>query len=495
MQSRITKLQSLIEKAAERARSEKRDVLVSLMDRVDEIDPLDALDVMSARISSGGVTWPAPAAERMYWERPSEGFVLAALGAARTFEYSGRERFESASRDWELLVKDAIIDEGDPAPVTGPMLMGGFSFDADGPHTRMWDGFSSAHLIVPRILVSLAKGEARVTMNVVVSPDGKPDFDVKALSELVDSVGSRSLRPDFDGDFISAEPGSSDLSTRGEWQEMVRTAIAEIRGGRLDKVVLARGIRVTAPDAIDVVPLLRSLRSVHTESFIFGIWESDRAFVGASPERLVRLTGRDVEASSLAGTIERGATPAADSANAETLRRSMKDLAEHAAVRDELFSALTQTCDDVRAAENPSLLTLPNMHHLHTSLRARLRDGGSLLELVGRLHPTPAVGGSPRDAALRFIEAHENLDRGWYAAPVGWIGRSGGEFAVALRSALIRGNEATLFAGCGIVRDSDPDLEYAESSLKLQAMQSAIAVSISGEPADLAMTSVSERSA
>jgi isochorismate synthase EntC len=161
-------------------------------------------------------------------------------------------------------------------------------------------------------------------------------------------------------------------------------------------------------------------------------------------------------------------------------------------VRNELYAALSETCDDVRAASEPSVLTLPHVHHLHTSLRARLRDDGSLLNLVAQLHPTPAVGGSPREPALSFIREHENLDRGWYAAPVGWIGGQGGEFAVALRSALIDDSTAILFAGCGIVADSDPDLEYAESNLKLQAMQSAIGASIAANPSLLQMTTVSE---
>jgi isochorismate synthase EntC len=174
---------------------------------------------------------------------------------------------------------------------------------------------------------------------------------------------------------------------------------------------------------------------------------------------------------------------------------SAKDLAEHAAVRNELHAALSESCDDVSAPRQPSILTLPHVHHLHTSIHARLRENGSVLGLVAQLHPTPAVGGSPRDAALRFLEEHENLDRGWYAAPVGWLGLGGGEFAVALRCAIVDEDEAVLFAGCGIVADSDPDLEYAESSLKLQAMDSSIAASLPGPSSDLVMTTVSERSA
>jgi isochorismate synthase EntC len=132
-------------------------------------------------------------------------------------------------------------------------------------------------------------------------------------------------------------------------------------------------------------------------------------------------------------------------------------------------------CDDVTAADGPALLSLPNVHHLHTAVRARLRDPHTILQLVAQLHPTPAVGGAPRNAALRFIREHEQMDRGWYAAPIGWLQRNRGEFAVALRSALVTGAQASLFAGCGVVADSDPDQEYAESLLKLRPMESALA--------------------
>jgi menaquinone-specific isochorismate synthase len=163
-------------------------------------------------------------------------------------------------------------------------------------------------------------------------------------------------------------------------------------------------------------------------------------------------------------------------------------------VRDALYEALAESCDNVVAPETPVILSLSNVHHLHTPLRATLRQGKSLLDLVERLHPTPAVGGTPRDAALQFIRANEGLDRGWYAAPVGWIGESSGEFAVALRSALIHGEHATLFAGCGIVLDSDPDMEVDESNLKLQAMKSALTASLVRPRESLEAAAASDRS-
>ena len=178
---------------------------------------------------------------------------------------------------------------------------------------------------------------------------------------------------------------------------------------------------------------------------------------------------------SLAGSIRRGKTPAEDARLGQTLLDSAKDRAEHAVVVRALGEALGETCDRLQVSDTPSLLKLGHIQHLCTPITGHLANGHTLLDLVERLHPTPAVGGRPREAALRLIRACEGLDRGWYAGPVGWLDAQGeGEFAVALRSALLHGNTATLFAGCGIVADSDPEREYAESRLKLKPMLTAL---------------------
>jgi isochorismate synthase len=242
--------------------------------------------------------------------------------------------------------------------------------------------------------------------------------------------------------------------------------------------VLARSVRAECAVEIDAFSVIRSLENVHRSAFVFALWSGEKVFAGASPELLARQEGNEVRASSLAGTIVRGRTPEDDAAKARALETSVKDRAEHAAVRDAIYEALSATCDDVAAPDEPVILSLSNVHHLHTPLSARLREGKSLLDLVEQLHPTPAVGGTPRDPALNFIRENERLDRGWYAAPIGWIGSGAGEFAVALRSAVIDGKEATLFAGCGIVLDSDPGMEVEESNLKLQTMKSALGASI-----------------
>ena len=484
MSSRKTNFDSLIEIASARARANGNRVLVSLTESIDAADPLAVLERVVSRAPSSEIARELISTGQMYWSRPGDSFAMAGVGAAATFENSGPGRFAAIDHEWKSMIQSAVV-KGPRAsiPGTGPVLMGGFSFEPNGPRTELWSGFGSSNLVIPALLITSSSGESWLTINAIVSGDGQTNIDTIALTSLADSVLRASSRLEAEA-IVSDDVSSLSLSSDVEWRKLVSRAVEQIRNGQLEKVVVARAVHAFSTRTIDVFTMLRLLESVHTQSFVFGVWQSGRAFAGATPERLVRLSGRLVEASSLAGTIERGATASEDAANVSRLRQSAKDLAEHAAVREELVAALTANCDDVRAPAEPSVFTLPHVHHLHTPLHARLRDNSSLLDLVANLHPTPAVGGSPRDEALQFIAEHENLDRGWYASPVGWIDGNGGEFAVALRSALIDENEAILFAGCGIVADSDPDLELAESNLKLQAMQSAIEASVSAPAVD-----------
>jgi isochorismate synthase len=391
----------------------------------------------------------------------------------------------TVDRAWSALLAGALVDDarGDGnrgATGRGPLLVGGFSFAPEGPHSDTWRGFPGSHLVVPRLQLASTRGECWLTLSAIVSSDGEPDASPEELVRLCRSILTSSTA-DSDAPWTGSSGTALTYSSpmrAAEWRGLVEDATSAIRAGRLHKVVLARAVHGTAPRDLDVIAVLRHLRAAQPDCFVFGYWRGDRVFVGASPERLVRLDGRVVQASSLAGSAARGASVQEDDALAAALLASEKDRAEHGAVRDALRTGLADLCDDVVAPETPSLLTLRHVHHLHTPVSAVLRRGHSLLDVVARLHPTPAVGGTPRAAALEFIRRHERLDRGWYAAPIGWIGRDSGEFAVALRSAVIAGSDATLFAGCGIVAASEPDREFAESLVKLRPMQAALATAI-----------------
>jgi len=460
-------------------------MLVSSIEKIGSVDPLAVLERLVERALVDDRIATLIEQGRAYWARPRDAFAIAAIGAVTTLNPTGADRFATVDEGWHSFIRDAVIEGADANRGVGPLLIGGFSFEADGPKSSAWSGFGAASLILPRIIVTSVNGDSYITINRTKNDDRDRD----AIASVRREIGMAASA--FEDSPVQSKLDIEELRSAGSWKKTVADAVKTIRSGDMDKVVLARAEVAKAESDYDVFATLRHLKTMHRDSFVFGCWRGDRAFVGASPERLARVEGRDVEVSSLAGTIPRGRNEKEDQDNARALSASSKDLKEHAAVRDVLNAELAHDCETVNAPEQPSLLTIPHVHHLHTRITGRLREGRTLLDVIARLHPTPAVGGSPREAALDFIRSHEGLDRGWYASPVGWVGRDGGEFAVALRSALIDGSDATLYAGCGIVADSDPAQEYKESTLKLQLMESALAVSVAPDRAEL--TSVAER--
>ena len=251
------------------------------------------------------------------------------------------------------------------------------------------------------------------------------------------------------------------------------------RTGVLEKVVLARAVRARARVPFDPAAVLERLRDAYPNAYVFAVARGPRCFLGATPERLVRLRDGAVDAACLAGSAPRGETPEEDARLGSALLASAKDRAEHAVVVRSVRAALEGVCSEVHSPDEPRLLRLRNVQHLYTPVDGQVSWPTCVLDLVQRLHPTPAVGGYPREGALLFIREREGLDRGWYAGPVGWLDRRGdGVFAVALRSALVHGTEATLFAGCGIMAQSRASDEYAETCLKLRPMLNALGAGV-----------------
>jgi menaquinone-specific isochorismate synthase len=252
---------------------------------------------------------------------------------------------------------------------------------------------------------------------------------------------------------------------------MVNTARRRIGEGAFEKVVLARRTRVRAARPFDAPAIHARLSARHPACIRFAFGRGGGAFLGATPEGLVRRSGPRIASGSLAGTAPRGGTPEEDRRIARALLESKKEQEEHAIVLRAIRESLAPMCREIRSPESPRLVRLENVQHLHTPVTGILKSPGSVLSLVEALHPTPAVGGWPRAGAMGAIRAFERAARGWYAGPVGWVDAAGnGEFAVGIRSARIRGGEADLFAGAGILRDSDPVAELRETRAKLRAV-------------------------
>jgi isochorismate synthase len=255
------------------------------------------------------------------------------------------------------------------------------------------------------------------------------------------------------------------------YEAAVANAVRQIEQGKIEKVVLAREVQVHAPRDHDPAAVFGVLREAFPSCFVFCAGRGDATLVAASPELLVRREGHRVSTLALAGSTRRSADPAVDDHLGEQLLRDASYREEHAIVARRIERALRPHAVWVAAAPEPELVRIANIQHLATPIRAQLTDPIEALELAGLMHPTPAVGGEPARQALEMIPALEGLDRGWYSGPVGWTDGAGdGEFCVALRCALLRGGVARCYAGNGIVRDSDPTRELAETEIKLQAL-------------------------
>jgi salicylate biosynthesis isochorismate synthase/menaquinone-specific isochorismate synthase len=407
-------------------------------------------------------------------EQPDrDGFVLAGLGQASILEASGGRRFSEVAVEARALGANAFADDPaqDPSrpPAAGPVFLGGFAFADEGGSSPEWAGLPPASLVLPEVVLVRQGAEARMTVSAVVDPDDDAGAVVERLLERARELREAAM-PLLDPDPVERTRVAS-AAPPSHYEQAVARAVERIRAGELEKVVLAREVRAHSARDHDPGAVLGALRELFPACYCWCVGTPEAAFVGASPELLVRRDGQRAQTVALAGTTRRSADPAVDDHLGEQLSSSAKDREEHAIVARRIERTLGPVSLWVAAADDPVLVKVHNVQHLATPIRAQLADPVPAVELAGLLLPTPAVGGEPREAALPLIPALEGLDRGWYAGAVGWTDLAeDGEFCVALRCALLRGRVAHLYAGCGIVRDSDPAEELAETEVKLQAL-------------------------
>jgi isochorismate synthase len=396
--------------------------------------------------------------------------ALAALGTATALESSGPDRFKDVGKRWRRLASQAVCDPLDGPRGTGPIAVGGFSFAPEGGAAPHWAGFAAASLHVPEVAIVRRGEDVALTLTVLATPDDTV-ADLVARAEhraAALDLGARMplLDPDPAGRYrvVSAMPPE-------HYEQAVARGVERIAAGELTKIVLAREVEVHAPVDHDPAAVLGVLREAFPACHLVCVGRGDAAFVAASPELLIRRDGERAATLALAGSTRRSADPAVDDHLGERLLRSTKDREEQAIVTRRITRALKPFSVWVTAHDEPEIVKMANIQHLGTPIRAQLSRPVSVIELAGVLHPTPAVGGEPLAAAAPLIPALEGFDRGWYAGPIGWTDRDeDGEFVVGLRSALLRGPIARLYAGVGVVRDSDPAAELAETDIKLQAL-------------------------
>jgi isochorismate synthase len=449
-----------IQQALARARRLMRPALLSHVEHLSFApDPIAFLAAGSEALGAGTL-----------WAQPGAGKAFAGAGSAFVVRADGPGRFGQASAAMSDLKQRLICDEDGVFP-----CIGGLAFAESTQRGLSWRDFPDALFVVPEVLLQFDEGNALLRVTVQVTPGSSPCNVERRLRNLLRQARHWATSPLIVLPYQTNVRRQS-VPRRDTWESSVATAVAMIREGELDKVVLAREERLVADRPFSPISALARLRRADSMATLFAIQSGSSWFIGATPERLVRLKNDCVEVTCLAGSIGVGTGESEQFRIAAQLLASEKDREEHEIVVRSTVSALAEVCENVtRLPGTPRVTTARSVQHLETPLTAAMLDAGNVLDLVERLHPTPAVGGYPRDRALLMIRELEEIDRGWYAGPFGWIGLDGsGEFEVAIRSGMLSGTTASLFAGCGIVAASVPSDEYEESCLKLRPMLSAL---------------------
>ena len=456
---RLALLRTRLERAVKRARrhGEALAAITVALDR--RVDPA-AVVVASRR--AGEAWWCLEQPDR-------DGAALAALGTVAAFESAGETRFRDVAARWRALATAAQADPPDGPPGAGIVAVGGFAFAPQGGAAPHWRGFAPASLHVPEVAIARRGEDVRLTLTALATPDDTAEELLQRLRARASELVQRPLP------LLDPEPAGhvtiASTAPPEHYEAAVARAVERIRAGEFEKIVLAREVAVHAPAPHDAAAVFDVLRQAFRSCYVFAVGRGDAAFVAASPELLVRRDGLRAQTVALAGSIRRSADPAVDDHLGEQLRRSEKDREEQAIVSRRIAAALRPHAVWVAAPDDPAIVKVANIQHLATPIRAQLRDPIGAVELAGVLHPTPAVGGEPHAAAVRVIPALEGLDRGWYAGAIGWTdANEDGEFCVGLRCALLRGREGRCSAGGGVVRDSDPAAELAETEVKLGAL-------------------------
>lgn len=429
-----------------------------------------ALVSVSAPLAPLENVFAAGHGEHSFLWAPSGANQCVGQGIAAEVIASGDDRFARVRHEVQALL-ERVKSAGDEGP--SPRVFGGFSFHPQAPSGALWDGFHAAHFVLPRLCYARARDQAWISLCVRLSDLNEPALIREHVSHSIswlEGLMARRVTPP------AAPPASLRISNVPDlegWQRLVAAIRSEIAAGRFQKIVAAR----RALCRLDPMPtppqVLERLGEIARDCTRFAVRRGDKLFLGATPEWLIRKQGHGFHTEALAGSRS-SRDPDAE----RELLSSHKDLREHGLVVEEILRAFGPLTSEIVTPPEPSIRRLRDILHLHTPITGRLREATDVLDLVERLHPTPAVGGAPRVAAHRWIAQHEPEERGWYASPVGWVDRSGdGEFVVALRSALLIDNVAHIFAGAGIVAESDADLEFRETELKLAAMSNALGAS------------------
>ncbi len=445
----------------ETLREKERSKIVSISVKSQRVDPLVVLEKIGE-----------PNKLHFYIERPHQGEAIAAIDAAIKLRIKGSDRFLQSQAFINSCLANTNATGDLHLPFSGPHFFCSFTFFEDSLATN--SPFPAATVFLPRWQVACRQDSAVIVANIVIDLDVNLErliAEVAHQYKLIKASVTQPIiqKPKKEGNF-------QQIANRDYFKASVRSALESIRANQISKIVLASTIEVSATAPFQQIETLNNLRKFHPDCYIFSTSNGQgKNFIGASPERLIKIQNKELETDALAGSAPRGKTAAEDAYFADGLLSSEKERHEHQVVSNFIVNGLTNLGLNPQRLTLPCLLQLSNIQHLWTPIRAKVPGKVHPLEIVAELHPTPAVAGVPRNIALEQIRRYENFDRCLYAAPLGWIDHRGNsEFIVGIRSALIDGCSARLYAGAGIVAGSDPNKELAEIQLKFQPLLKAL---------------------
>ena len=418
--------------------------------RPDEALEATTVEIDAASPAADPLAWLAASPDAAwFWEIPADAVAWVGLGRAEAVEPSGDDRFADAALAAEWILGRLVVAAPGAAPL--PRRAAGCAFDQHEPDEH-WRPLGAGRLVLPAVQVLRHGGRSWLTAGGTSPGPGPSTATPLPLGHL------------------DVEPADwTDPEEREHYRHLIRLALAAIARGDLDKAVPCRSIHVDRRP--DLPLLLATLREQYPGCATFCVSDGPTVFVGATPERLAAVHEGRLHTAALAGSAPRHIDHAIDDALGQGLLTSPKERFEHAVVVDAVTAALEGLGVVAHHPVEPELLRLHGIQHLHTPINADLPAATGLLDLVGALHPTPAVAGHPADLASDLRSRHEGMERGWFAGPLGWLDAAGdGEFRVALRSALVEPSGTILYAGAGVVTGSDPERELLETDVKLRAM-------------------------
>ncbi|HAV13278.1 MAG TPA: isochorismate synthase [Opitutae bacterium] len=458
-------LRSFLEGCREAARAKGHFQIASISLAVKHIAPLAVLESIYE-----------PEELHFYIERAADEEALAGAEAVVEARFDGPDRFAQVKAFSDEILENTIAVGDLSEPFTGPHFFTAFAFNdsvaEDAP-------FPAATVFLPRWQVSRSKGKYGAVANLRIDPDTNIDQLVMRVWGAYSKFGAFDYAsdPEVPESAPEAKVVSREELASDPYGAAVISALDAIKKGTYEKIVLARGVELKADQAWQPLIALNRLRERFSGCFTFSYGGGAAgSFIGATPERLLKIRDGHLLTEAIAGSAPRGATAGEDAKFASKLLGSEKDQHEHAYVRDSIIRRLGNLGVTATAEGEPRLLQLANVQHLRTQITAEVGESVHLLDMLADMHPTPAVGGTPREAAVPQIKELEQIERGLYAGVVGWFNHlNEGEMVVGIRSALIQGDTARLYAGAGIVEGSDPEKEMRETEMKLRALLDVLA--------------------